>query len=102
MAAARRLRLAARAGTLRADASRAAMVCADLSRSERALGRRQQSCTAARRLPRCRTRAAPAAAVGARAGRLQPGHDDGAASRVAPYERTGGDRRLFRAAGTAA
>ena len=37
------------------------------------------------------------AAVKARARRLQPGHDDGAARRAAPAEPLAGDRRLFRA-----
>ena len=46
--------------------------------------------------PRCRTRAPQAAALGAGAGRLQPGHHDGAACRAAPRRGAGGDRRLFR------
>ena len=36
------------------------------------------------------------AAVGAGAGRFQPGHHDGAACRAAPRRRAGRDRRLFR------
>ena len=50
----------------------------------------------ARAFPRRRARAPQAAADGARAGRLQPGHHDGAACRAAPRRRAGRDRRLFR------
>ncbi len=39
------------------------------------------------------------AAGAPRAGRLQPGHHDGAASRPRPRRQAGGDRRLFRHAG---
>ena len=63
---------------------------------ERALGRRQQGRAGARTLPRRRTRAPQAAAVRAGAGRLQPGHHDGAACRPAPRRAAGRDRRLFR------
>ncbi len=49
---------------------------------ERALGRRQQGRPGAGAIPRRRARAPQAAAVGAGAGRLQPGHHDGAARRA--------------------
>ena len=42
-----------------------------------------------RRISRCRTQAAQPAAVRAGAGRLQPGHDDGAACRAAPRRSAG-------------
>ena len=54
---------------------------------ERALGRRQRGGARAQRIPRRRTRAPQSAAVGARAGRLQPRHHDGAACRPAPRRR---------------
>ena len=47
-------------------------------------------------LSRRRTGAPQTAAFGAGAGRLQPGHHDGAACRAAPRRAAGGDRRLFR------
>ena len=47
-------------------------------------------------LPRRRARPPQAAAAGAGAGRLQPGHHDGAACRAAPRGAAGRDRRLFR------
>ena len=53
-------------------------------------------------LSRRRAGAPQVAAVGAGAGRLQPGHHDGAACRAAPRRRAGGDRRLFRPPGGAA
>ena len=79
-----RLRLAARAGAVRAGAGRQAMVRADLPRSGRALGRRQQGRARARSLSRQGIGAPEIAAVGAGARRLQPGHHDGAACRPAP------------------
>ena len=63
---------------------------------ERALGRRQAGRAGAGRVPRRRARAPQAAAVGAGAGRLQPGHDDGAACRACAARRARRDRRLFR------
>ena len=56
----------------------------DLPRSGRALDRRQQAAPGAQRVPRRRAGAPATAAGGAGAGRLQPGHHDGAACRPAP------------------
>ena len=101
-AAARGFRLAACAGAVRPGAGRAAMVCADLPRSGRTLDRRQQGGAGAGAVSRRRAHPPQAAAVGAGAGRFQPGHHDGAACRAAPRGRAGGDRRLFGPSGRAA
>ena len=53
-------------------------------------------------LHRRRAQAPECAAGGAGAGRIQPGHHDGAACRLAPGGVAGGDRRLFGLAGPAA
>ena len=82
-----RVRVAARARAVRPGADRPAVVSALHPRAERALGRRQQGRPRAGALPRRRARAPQAAAVGAGAGRLQPGHHDGAARRLAPRRR---------------
>ena len=52
----------------------------------------------ARRIPRCRARPPWPARGSARAGRLQPGHHDGALCRAAPQGAGRRHRRLFRAA----
>ena len=81
-AAGHRVRVAARARAMRPGAGGRAVVSAVHPRAERALGGRQQGRPGAGAVPRRRTRPPQAAAVGAGAGRLQPGHHDGAARRA--------------------
>src|SRR4029077_5926717 len=92
----RGIRLTTCTGAVRASTSRPAVVRAHVPRSRRALAWRQQGGAYARALSRRRTWAARLAAEGARPRGLQPGHDDVAACRVAPGNRTGSDCRLFR------
>ena len=67
-------------------------------RRRRAMGRRDEGAAGSRRLSRRGAGAPRPRRIAARAGRLQPGHDDGAACRPAAQARARLDRRLFRRA----
>ena len=92
----RRVRVAARAVSMRPVADRPRVVSAHRPGAERALARRLRRRADPRPVPRRRAQAPQPAAVGAGAGRLQPGHHDGAACRPAPRRRAVRRRRLFR------
>ena len=83
-----RLRLAACAGAVRAGAGRAAVVSAHLPRSRTSAGIGvNKAAPVLERFLDAELARRTAAAVGARAGRLQPGHHDGAACGIAPRRR---------------
>ena len=100
--AARRIRVAARAQSMWSGWSRARVVSFDGSSASRTMARSDDLRARAQPVPRRRACAPQLAAVGAGAGRLQPGHHDGAACRLAPRGRAARHRRLFRPAGGAA